>query len=167
MLRGELRDVRIDAAGVRIGPLVIETLRVELPVVPLVGRRDDPTSPTTALAAATVTEESLTDYLEAVAPESASPIVTVAPDRLRIGDRRVPFTLDLRARVVDGDVRLVPVAGDERLWQSLGLSLHVRVPAGIELQSLQPADGEIRLRARVELPSGSGDGVDCREGDAG
>lgn len=152
-LQGEVRDVRVAAAGIQVGAVTIDTVAARLPTVSLgwgTAQR-----PTTVVADVTLTQEALTDYLDAVAPEFADPMLTITPAGLDVGDTRVPFALELRATLVDGDVVLVPTAGDPRLWSSLGLDLEVEVPEPIELLALRTADGQMELTARVELEPGA------------
>ena len=151
-LRGELRDVRVSAAGVEVGALTVDTVAARLPAVPLGWGTAE--RPTTVVADVSLTEEALTNYLDAVAPEFADPRLTITPTGLAVGDTRVPFTLELRATLVDGDVVLVPTAGDPRLWSSLGLELDVEVPDPIELLALQTGDGRLELTARMVLEPG-------------
>lgn len=151
-LRGEVRDVRVSAAGVEVGALTVDTVAASLPAVSLGWGTAE--RPTPVVADVTLTEQSLTDYLDAVAPEFADPMLTITPAGLGVGDTRVPFTLELRATLVDGDVVLVPTAGDPRLWSSLGLELEVDVPEPIELLALQTGDGQLDLTVRVVLEPG-------------
>ncbi|TVR36993.1 MAG: DUF2993 domain-containing protein [Nitriliruptor sp.] len=152
-LRGEVRDVRVSAAGVEVGALTVDTVAARLPAVSLGWGTAE--RPTTVVADVTLTEQSLTDYLDAVAPEFADPMLTITPTGLDVGDTRVPFTLELRATLVDGAVVLVPTAGDPRLWSSLGLELEVDVPDPIELLALRTGDGRLDLTARVVLEPGA------------
>ncbi len=152
-LRGEVRDVRVSAAGVEVGALTVDTVAARLPAVSLGWGTAE--RPTTVVADVTLTEQSLTDYLDAVAPEFADPMLTITPTGLDVGDTRVPFTLELRATLVDGAVVLVPTAGDPRLWSSLGLELEVDVPDPIELLALRAGDGRLDLTARVVLEPGA------------
>jgi len=151
-IRGEVRDVHVSAADVQVGALTLDTVDARLPAIALGwGPADRPTS---VAADVTLTQQDLTDYLDAVAPEFADPMLTITPSGLDVGDTRVPFTLELRAILVDGDVQLVPTAGDPRLWSSLGLELEVEVPDPIELLALQTGDGQVELTARVVLEPG-------------
>lgn len=152
-LRGEVRDVRVSAAGVQVGALTVDTVAARLPTVSLGWGTAE--GPTTVVADVTLTQEDLTDYLDAVAPEFADPELVITPAGLDVGDTRVPFTLELQATLVDGDVVLVPTAGDPRLWSSLGLELDVEVPDPIELLALQAGDGQLELTARVLLEPGA------------
>lgn len=151
-IRGEVRDVRVSAADVQVGALMVDTVAARLPAVPLGWGPVD--GPTTVVADVTLTQEALTDYLDAVAPEFADPRLTITPSGLDVGDTRVPFTLELRATLVDGDVQLVPTAGDPRLWSSLGLELDVEVPDPIELLALRSVEGQVELTARAVLEPG-------------
>ncbi|MCA1782102.1 MAG: DUF2993 domain-containing protein [Intrasporangiaceae bacterium] len=152
-IRGEVRDVRVSAADVQVGALMVATVAARLPAVSLGWGTAD--GSTTVVADVTLTQEDLTDYLDAVAPEFADPRLTITPDGLDVGDTRVPFTLELRAILVDGDVQLVPAAGDPRLWSSLGLELDVEVPDPIELLALRSVEGQMELTARAVLEPGA------------
>jgi hypothetical protein len=159
LLRGEVRDVRVSAGGVQVGVLTVDEVDARLPVVALGWGPADRS--TTVVADVTLSEEALTDYLDAVAPEVADPMLTITPGGLDVGDTRVPFTLELQATLVDGDVRLVPTAGDPRLWSSLGLELDVEVPDPIELLALQADDGRLELTVRMVLEPGVERGPVC------
>ncbi len=152
-LQGEVRDVRVAAAGVQVGAVTIDTVAARLPAVPLGWGTAE--RPTTVVADVTLTQEALTDYLDTVAPDFADPMLTITPAGLGVGDTRVPFTLELRPTLVDGDVVLVPMAGDPWRWSSLGLELEVEVPDPIELLALRTADGQVELTARAELQRGA------------
>ncbi len=151
---GELQDVRVRASGLQLGRLDVALVDARLPAVPVGWSRAE--RPLTAVADVTVTEESLTSYLDAVAPEIAEPVLSISPQGLDVGDVRVPFTLQVRPGLVDGDIHLVPTAGDPRLWSSLGLELVLDIPEPVELLDLRVGDGQVEATARVRFqPAGS------------
>lgn len=153
--RGELHDLKIRVVGVQLGALEVQTVDAHLGRLDLGdGARG---AATTVTAEVTVTEAALTDYLVAVGPELAAPRLQLTPDGVRVGDTRVPFTVELAPRLVDGGIRLVPTSGDPWVWTSLGLELDVAVPDRIEVQTLTIHDGSVELTARVTVGRG-GDG---------
>lgn len=153
--RGEVRDLEVRVEGLQLGALEVQAVDARLPQVDLGwgGRRPD----TTVTAEVTVTAAALTDYLVAAGPDLADPRLEVTSAGLRVGDTRVPFALELTPQVVDGDIRLVPTAGDPWLWSSLGLELDVAVPDPIEVRTLTTEDGQVHLTVRATVATG-GDG---------
>lgn len=151
-VRGEVRDVRLRLEGLQLGALEVQTVEAHLPRVDLGWGTRQPD--TVVTADVTVTEDALTAYLVAAGPGFADPELEVTPGGLRVGDTRVPFGLELAPRVIDGGIRLVPTAGDPRLWSSLGLELDLVVPDPIEVRSLTTGDGWVRLTARATVATG-------------
>lgn len=157
--RGELRDVTVRVDGLQLGALEVQAVDAHLPRVDL-GHGTRPPD-TTVTAEVTVTAAALTDYLVAAGPGFATPRLEVTPEGLRVGDGRVPFALELTPQVVDGDIRLVPTAGDPWLWSSLGLELDVAVPEPIEVRTLTTGDGQVHLTARATVATDGGGGYAC------
>jgi len=153
LLQGEVRDVRVQASGIRAGDLRIDAVTARLPVAP--AGWGTPPEIITVVAEVVVLEGDLERYLAATAPDLASPTLEITPDGVRVGDDRVPFTLELLVTVgPEGGLQFVPTLGDPRLWSSLGLELDVDVPPDLDLLGLELGDGEVRLTGRVEVAAG-------------
>lgn len=159
-LRGEVRDVRVTATGVRVGDLRVDRVDARLPVAP--AGFGSGSEPLTVVADARILERDLERYLVARAPDLASPTLRVTPGELQIGDQRVPFTFGAIVRIDgDGDLQLVPTIGDPRLWSSLGLELQIEVPRDLELRSIDLLDGVVVVTARAEVEGDAASPANC------
>lgn len=153
IVRGEVRDVRLRAEGITAGDLRVERVDARIPAAP-VGFGTGPET-VTVIAEVTLTEGDLERYLVARSPDLASPTLQVTADGIRVGDERVPFTLEAAVGITaEGDLRLVPTLGDPRLWSSLGLDLEIEVPREITLLGLDLREGHVVVTGRAEVHTG-------------
>jgi hypothetical protein len=148
--RGEVRDVRLTATGLVAGELRVERIDARIPAAP-VGIGSGPET-ITIVADVEMVEADLERYLVARSPALAAPTLQVTPDGIRVGDERVPFTLEAAVGITaEGDLRLVPTLGDPRLWSSLGLDLEIEVPRDITLMGLDLGEGSLVVTGRTEV----------------
>jgi hypothetical protein len=151
--RGEAREVRLTATGIVAGDLRVERVDARIPAAP-VGIGPGP-EVITVIADVAMTERDLERYLVARSPDLAAPTLQVTPDGIRVGDERVPFTLEAAVGITaEGDLRLVPTLGDPRLWSSLGLDLEIEVPRQLTLLGLDLRDGIVIVTGRAEVHTG-------------
>lgn len=151
LVAGTMRDVELEVTGLDLGDLRIAAIQAQIPKVGI--REGAGPDVVTIELEARLEQTDLQRYLDAVAPDLASPTLAVTPQGVKIGDARLPATLDLVVTIERDVLTLTPRAGDPRLWTALGLELTLAVPEQLTLGELDLARGRMVLSGQLDLPT--------------
>jgi hypothetical protein len=149
LLRGEVRDVRLELDGVATSTLRLERVRVAVPRVPVLAREVDPMQ---LDVDATISAADLEWFVAERAPELVRPTVAVVESGVVLSDERLPVAVELEVGVADGRLRLTPQVGDASLWSALGIELQLPMPDGLEVRSVVARAGALEVSATAFVP---------------
>lgn len=144
VVRGRVTDVSIDIAGLAVGRLKVEAVRIEVPEV--TGLFSTPGIQGPIAFDVELTDTDVESWLRVVVPEIARPTVRFAQNEVIVSDERVPFDVRVTVDIVDGAIQLIPGAGDRRLWNWLGLGLELPLPDALQIDEVRLIDGRATVR---------------------
>jgi hypothetical protein len=144
-----VRDVRVDIEGLAVGRLRVDDVRILVPEV--AGIFTTPTVVGPLAVEIVVTDGDVAAWLREVAPAFARPTLRFDDGQVIVSDERVPFDLRIAVESTADGLRLVPAAGDRRLWTWLDLGLDVPVPDSLAISEVTIGGGEARVQGQAEL----------------
>ncbi len=168
LLLGRVHDVEVAASGVELGELRVDHVTVALPVVvlPWGSAVTDPVP--AARVQARITAADARAGLWAVTPFGLQPTLRFEDGEVVVGAPGLGLDARFVPTVTPDRVALVPALGPPSWWTSLGLSLGVELPDGVDIEGIEVGQGLVRVRGSVALDVvDAGTGGACEEPIAG
>lgn len=168
LLLGRAHDVEVAATGVELGDLRVDHVTVALPevVLPWALGTADPVP--AAQVQARITAADARAQLWAVAPFGLRPTLRFEGGEVVVGTPGLGLDVRFVPTITPERVALIPAFGPPSWWTSLGLTLAVELPDGVDIERIEVGEGLARIRGSVALDADvAGTGGACEEPVAG